>query len=87
MNHKHTKILAEFWAHPIPGNIAYKDALSVLKEAGATIEERDGAKVAAHLNGHTLFLHHADHSLTKDTVVQVRKFFEQCGIAKPERSS
>lgn len=84
MNHKHTKILAEFWAHPIPGNIAYKDTLSVLGELGASIEERDGAKVAVHLGGHTLFLHHADHSLNTDTVAQVRKFLEQCGVAKPE---
>lgn len=83
MNHKHQKVLAEFWAHPIPGNIAYKDTLTVLGELGATVEERAGSKVAVHLNGHTLFLHHADHSLSKDTVAQVRKFLESAGVTAP----
>lgn len=83
MNHKHQKILSEFWAHPIPGNIAYKDTLTVLSELGATIEERSGSKVAVNLNGQTLFLHHADHSLGKDTVAQVRKFLESAGVPNP----
>jgi hypothetical protein len=30
--------------------------------------------------GHTVALHHTNHSLPKDEVVQVRKFLESCGI-------
>ncbi|MCA9284229.1 MAG: hypothetical protein KDA22_03375 [Phycisphaerales bacterium] len=81
MSHKHDKkLLSDFWAHPVPMNVAYKDVVSMLGRLGATIEEHPKSKVAVTLAGHTMYLHHADHSLNRTTMVEVRKFLESCGI-------
>jgi len=84
MNHKHRKILHALFAHPVPANLSLREVESVMQELGAGLEERHGGKVAVTLNGHTAAFHHAQHSLPKDEVQQIRKFLETCGI-DPER--
>lgn len=84
MNHKHRKTLHAIFAHPEPANLSPADVEHVLTELGAELDERSGAKFSVTLNGHTVSLHHAHHSLPKDEVRSVRKFLESAGI-DPER--
>lgn len=84
MNHRHRKVLHALFAHPISANIDFKEVEATLRELGAEIENRHGARVAVSLNGHTALFHHANHSLPKDEVVQIKKFLIDCGIA-PEQ--
>ena len=84
MNHRHRKILHQLFAHPISANIDFNDVQSVLKELGAAIEDRAGARVAVTLKGHTVLFHHANHSVPKDEVQQIRRFLIDCGVA-PEQ--
>ncbi|WP_421725576.1 hypothetical protein [Bauldia sp.] len=80
MNHRHRKILHALFAHPISGNINFKNVEHMLVELGAEIDNRSGARIGIKLNGHTIAVHHAHKSLPIDEVVQVRKFLETCGI-------
>lgn len=84
MNHRHRKVLHALFAHPISANIDFKEVESTLRELGAELENRHGARIAVTLNGHTALFHHANHSLPKDEVVQIKKFLIDCGVA-PEQ--
>lgn len=80
MNHHHRKVLHSLFDHPLSANIDFKQVESVLEELGATIDNRSGARIGGTLKGHTAAFHHAGHSLSKDEVVQIRKFLETCGV-------
>lgn len=84
MNHRHRKVLHAIFAHPISANIDFKAIEAVFKELGAEIEERSGARIAVTLKGHTALFHHAQHSVPKEEVVQIRRFLIDCGVA-PEQ--
>ncbi|MEQ1712438.1 MAG: hypothetical protein ABL908_13690 [Hyphomicrobium sp.] len=84
MNHRHRKVLHQLFAHPISANIDFNDVQSVLKELGADVEDRAGARVAVTLKGHTVLFHHANHSVPKEEVQQIRRFLIDCGVA-PEQ--
>lgn len=84
MNHRHRKVLHQLFAHPISANIDFNDVQSVLKELGADVEDRAGARVAVTLKGHTVLFHHANHSVPKEEVQQIRRFLIGCGVA-PEQ--
>ena len=80
MNHRHRKVVHAIFAHPIPANLDFKEVQSTLKELGAEIEDRNGSRIAVSLKGHTVLFHHAQHSVPKDEVVQIRRFLTDCGI-------
>ena len=80
MNHKHRKVLHALFAHPVPANISLREVESVFRELGAELEERHNSRVAVTLAGHTVLFHHAQHSLPKQEVQQIRKFLETCDI-------
>lgn len=80
MNHRHRKVLHALFAHPVSGNIDFKDVEHVLTELGAEIDNRSGARIGVSLNGHTVAVHHAQKSLPMEEVQQIRKFLEACGI-------
>jgi hypothetical protein len=84
MNHHHRKILHTLFAHPINANISLKDVESVFGELGAKMNSAHSGKLHVSLNGHSANFSHANHSLPKEEVAQVRKFMETCGI-DPER--
>lgn len=84
MNHRHRKVLHAIFAHPISANIDFKTVEAVLKELGAEVEERSGARIAVTLKGHTALFHHAQHSIPKEEVAQIRRFLTDCGVA-PEQ--
>lgn len=81
MNHRHRKVLHAIFSHPIPANLDFKEVQNTLKELGATIEERSGARIAVTLKGHTVLFHHADHSVAKEEVAQIRRFLQDCKIS------
>lgn len=81
MNHRHRKILHALFAHPVSGNIDFKNVEHLLSELGAEIDNRSGARIGIKLNGHTVVVHHAHKSLPTEEVAQVRKFLETCGVS------
>lgn len=83
MNHRHRKVLHAIFAHPINANIDFKDVEHVLSELGAEIDNKSGSRIGISLKGHSVAIHHGNHSMPKEEVIQVRKFLEGCGV-KPE---
>ncbi|MFM7083838.1 MAG: hypothetical protein ACKOW3_02375, partial [Hyphomicrobium sp.] len=79
--HRHRKVLHAIFSHPMPANLDFKEVQSTLKELGAIIEDRSGARIAVTLKGHTVLFHHADHSLPKEEVAQIRRFLNDCEIS------
>lgn len=84
MNHRHRKVLHALFAHPLNANIDFREVEHVLLELGAEIDNKSGSRIGVTLKGHTAAFHHANHSLPKDEVVQIRKFLETCGITPAE---
>jgi len=80
MNHHHRKILHALFAHPISANIDFNKVVHLLEDIGAEVDNKSGNRVGVKLNGHSAAFTHANHSLPKEEVVQVRKFLETCGI-------
>jgi hypothetical protein len=80
MNHRHRRTLQAIFAHPINANIDYTDAMHVLENLGAKIENKSGNRVGVTLNGHTAAFTHVTHDLPKAEVMQLRKFLETCGV-------
>lgn len=80
MNHRHRKVLHALFAHPVSGNIDFRDVEHLLTDLGATIDNRSGARIGITLNGHTVAVHHAHKALPVDEVAQIRKFLETCGV-------
>lgn len=80
MNHRHRKVLQAIFAHPISANIDFKEVMHVFEELGAEVDNKSGNRVGVKLNGHSVAFVHAQHSIPKDEVVQIRKFLEACGV-------
>lgn len=80
MNHRHRKVLHALFDHPVSANVDFKKVEAMLRELGAEIDNRTGARIGVSLNGRIGVFHHADHSLAKDEVVRLRHFLTECGI-------
>jgi hypothetical protein len=80
VNHHHRKILHSIFAHPINANIDFKDVEHVLTELGAEVDNKTGSRIGVTLKGHSAAFHHANHSLPKAEVLQIKKFLETCGV-------
>ena len=50
------------------------------EELGAEIENSAGNRVKIKLSNHSAAFTHAQHSLPKEEVIELRKFLEQCGV-------
>lgn len=83
MNHRHRKVLHALFAHPLSANIDFTEVVHVLEELGAEIDNKSGNRIGVKLGGHSVAFVHANHSIPKDEVVQIRKFLETCGV-KPD---
>lgn len=84
MNHHHRVTLHALFAHPLSANIDFKKVMHVFEELGAEVDNRSGNRVSVKLNDRSATFTHAQHSLPKDEVVQIKKFLEQCGVT-PEQ--
>ncbi len=80
MNHHHRKTLHALFAHPVSANIDFRKVMHVFEELGAEIENSAGNRVKIKLDNHTAAFTHAQHSLPKEEVIELRKFLEQCGV-------
>ena len=83
MNHKHRKVLHAIFAHPVSSNLDFKEVMHVLEGLGAEVDNKSGNRVGVKLSGHSVAFSHAQHSLPKEEVVQIKHFLEQCGV-KPD---
>jgi len=81
MNHRHRKVLNAIFAHPVSGNINFRDVEQVLSELGADVVNKSGARVGVTLNGHTAAFHHSTHNMPTEEVAQIRKFLEEAGVS------
>lgn len=84
MNHHHRKILHSLFTHPINGNISLLDVETVFKALGAEVTSAHSGKIHVTMEGRSANFSNAQHSLSRDEVVQVRKFIETCGV-DPEK--
>jgi hypothetical protein len=80
MNHQHRKVLHALFAHPVSANLDPKHVAAVFGELGATVEHGGHGHLKVTLNGHTHGFHDTRHSLSKEEVVQMRKFLEGAGV-------
>lgn len=80
MNHRHRKVLAQIFAHPISANIDFKEVVHVLEELGAEVDNKSGNRIGVKLNGHSAAFVHVQHSLPKEEAAQIRKFLTTCGV-------
>lgn len=81
MNHRHRKVLHAIFAHPVSGNINFRDVEQVLSELGADVANKSGARVGVMLNGHSAAFHHSTHNMPPEEVAQIRKFLEEAGVS------
>jgi len=80
MNHSHRKVLHSLFSHPLPSNIHLHDVESVFRELGADLGHTGHGRLSISLNGKSASFHGSNHGLSKDEVVNIRKFIEACGI-------
>ena len=80
MNHHHRKTLQALFSHPISANISFRDVVHVLTELGAEIDTRSGNRIGVTLNGHMAAFSHANHTMPKEEVVEMRHFLQKCSI-------
>lgn len=80
MNHRHRKVLHAIFAHPISSNIDFKEVVHVLEHLGGEIDNKAGNRIGVTLKGHSAAFVHAQHSVPKDEVMQIKKFLTTCGI-------
>jgi hypothetical protein len=81
VNHHQRKVLHAIFAHPLNANLEMKDVVNVLSGLGTEIDAKSKSRLGVTLNGRTMVLHLASHSLLKAEVMQIRKFLESWGIA------
>ena len=82
MNKRHKKTLNSIFAHPISGNIQWRDVESLLKSLGAVISERAGSRVAVLLNDRVAVFQrpHPGPNMDKGAIKDLRRFIESAGI-------
>ena len=76
MKRKHQKTLEAIFAHPVSGNIQWRDIEALFSELGADISEREGSRVAVVLFGEVRVFHrpHPSPNTDKGAVVSIRKW-------------
>jgi hypothetical protein len=79
---KHESTLADVFAEPTKGNIAWKDIESLFRHLGGDVSEGAGSRVRVHLRGIRAVFHrpHPEKEAGKGTVESVRRFLATAGI-------
>jgi len=82
MKRKHKRTLDLIFTRPTPGNIHWEDVLSLFRELGAEISEREGSRVGVRLFGDRRVFHrpHASSDIDKGVVESIRKWVEANGV-------
>ena len=82
MSHKPEKTLKQLFAHPIAMNLKWKDVIHLFESLGAELEQTHGGREKIKLNGHehTFSVPHTKTLDSKDQLMQIRHFLEECGV-------
>ena len=82
MKRKPKRTLALIFSRPTPGNIRWEDILSLFRELGAEISEREGSRVGVRLFGDRRVFHrpHPSPDTDKGAVENIRKWLEANGV-------
>jgi hypothetical protein len=82
MKRKHKRNLELIFARPASGNIHWNDIVSLFRELGAEIKEREGSRVEVFLFGQIRVYHrpHPGPDVDKGAVTSIRKWLEQHGV-------
>lgn len=86
LNSKQLDILQSIFTDPVSSTIRWKDVTSLWEALGATIEERQGSRVAVSLNGivgHFHRPHHPQPEIPKWMVKKIRQFLENAEVQIP----
>ena len=78
MKRKHLKTLTSIFARPLSGNVQWRDIEALLAALGATIEEREGSRIAVVLFGQVQVYHRPHPSPNTDTgaVASIRRWLD-----------
>ncbi len=76
---KHQRTLELIFSRPVPAGVKWPDLVALLVELGATMEEREGSRVAFFLFDQVKVMHrpHPSPDVDKGAVVSVRKWLEE----------
>jgi hypothetical protein len=87
MQRKHFKTLGAIFARPVQSSIRWKDIESLFVSLGATIQEREGSRIAVVLLSQVQVFHrpHPSPMTDKGAVASVRRWLESHNIT-PETS-
>lgn len=82
MQRKHFKTLGALFARPVQSSIRWKDIESLFVSLGATIQEREGSRVAVILLGQVQVFHrpHPSPMTDKGAVASVRRWLKSNNI-------
>lgn len=82
MRRKHRKTLIAIFRHPTAPSAKWGDVLALLEACGAEFEEREGSRIAVHLNDDDLTMHrpHPGNEIDKAAVASLRRFLARQGI-------
>jgi hypothetical protein len=82
MKRKPKRTLTLIFSRPTPGNIRWEDILSLFRELGAEISEREGSRVGVRLFGDRRVFHrpHPSPDTDKGAVENIRKWLETNGV-------
>ena len=77
MKRKHIKTLTAIFARPVSGNVQWRDVEALFK-VRATIEEREGSRVAVILFGQVQVYHrpHPSPNIDKGAIASIRRWLE-----------
>lgn len=85
MSHKAQKTLKQFFSHPVPMNLNWRDVKHMFEHLGAQTEVIHGGRMKIKLNEHEHTFHIPHHNTieNKDEVIAIKHFLEQANIEKP----
>ncbi len=82
MKRKHQKTIEALFAHPVSGNIPWRDIETLFIELGAEITEREGSRVLVRLFGERRVYHrpHPAPTTDKGAVASIRDWLKSHGV-------
>jgi len=82
MKTRHLKTLQLLFSRPTPAGVKWLDAVALMAELGAEIEEREGSRVAVFLFGEVKVMHrpHPSPDMDKGAIASLRKWLEENGV-------
>ena len=82
MKSRHRRTLELIFSRPVSGSIHWDDIVSLFRQLGAEIKEREGSRVEVFLFGQVRVYHrpHPGPDTDKGAVANIRKWLEQHGV-------